>query len=556
MLSFPNMDGLTALGWSLLNSIWQMGLLWLVYLLLTANHQRFSAAIRHNLAVMLSLLGCCWFLYSLISDLAFPGGMMHWGPAMAFTTGIAEAVNPFLTTLSVLYLVMLFYQTFRYVQGYHRLRNKKKHGGRMFSEPLQSFADRVSPVMGIGRPVNILLADWVDTAQTIGFIKPMILLPVALVNRLSVEQVEAILLHELQHIRRHDYFINILMTIFRTVFFFNPFAILFFKMVSKEREHACDDEVLLWSYPAPVYAEALLLLEKFRQLPHTLSIAADGNSPRLLMERIRRLVGLPALGKKTFSPLLSFSLIAALFIFMMNSFSRFNAPVKKAPGSWTRVIFQNNTSFISAVSAGEETAGTETARTIRITFQPKELVKDEVVVRQFKAGHAPSPRQENPVVMTVLPGLLEMDEAGPGSPLHYADRYEVRNFSIDNITQPETASDPDLEGAPYIPSSSFAVSPVADTLIPDLLLQNKILALEALAKIRAEELKSKLNAEVDLQSKKLQQFEKENQELIRKKQKELQPAIRMIIKDIQGRKEAIDVLMKQVQVLNGEIIII
>ena len=54
MLQFLNANSLTALGWALLNSIWQMGILWLLYLLLTANNKRYSAAIRHNLAAILS----------------------------------------------------------------------------------------------------------------------------------------------------------------------------------------------------------------------------------------------------------------------------------------------------------------------------------------------------------------------------------------------------------------------------------------------------------------------------------------------------------------------
>jgi hypothetical protein len=62
MLPFLHSGSLAALGRTLLNSVWQMGALWLLYLLLTGNHKRFSAAARHNLALLLAASGCSWFL--------------------------------------------------------------------------------------------------------------------------------------------------------------------------------------------------------------------------------------------------------------------------------------------------------------------------------------------------------------------------------------------------------------------------------------------------------------------------------------------------------------
>jgi len=555
MLQFLSTNGLAVLGWSLLNGIWQMGMLWLIYLLLTGNHKRFSAAVRHNLAGMLALLGTCWFLYSLISSLVFPADTIDRVPLFFLTANIAGYIDSFLSAFSMLYLLVLIFQIFRYMLGFCQLRQKRKHNRQLFSLPLQSFADRISAVMGIPKPVNILLADWVDTAQTIGFIKPMILLPVALVNRLSMEQVETILLHELQHIRRNDYLFNILMTIFRTVFFFNPFANLFFKTVAREREHACDDEVLLWNYPAPVYAEALLTLEKFRQRPQALSLAADGNNPRLLMERVRRLAGLPASGKRSISPLLSFSLIAALFIFAMNSFSYF----QQADGnnhSPNPVIFRNNTAFVPAPAA-KKTTGAVVLQEIRIVVRAKPDAGKNEVVRKIKTP-PPPPEVKYPeyrVLMAALPQQqAEMDEAGANVHLQYADQTEVRNFSNEKAVQAEIPATIDLEGTPYIPSGSFTVSPVADTLITDVLLRNKMLALLSLGKIKTDELKARIHSEIDLQQQALRQLEKEN--LLLLKQKTLQPAAQKLRLDVQKRKDAIRMLIQQVQVLNGEIIII
>jgi hypothetical protein len=159
------------------------------------------------------------------------------------------------------------------------------------------------------------------------------------------------------------------------------------------------------------------------------------------------------------------------------------------------------------------------------------------------------------VLVAALPQLqAEMDEAGANSRLQYADQTEVRNFSNEKAVQAEIPATIDLEGTPYIPSGSFTVSPVADTLITDVLLRNKMLALLSLGKIKTDELKARIHSEIDLQQKALRQLEKENQQLL--KQKTLQPAARKFRMDVQKRKDAIRMLIQQVQVLNGEIIII
>jgi beta-lactamase regulating signal transducer with metallopeptidase domain len=554
MLSFLNTNILAALGWALLNGIWQMGLLWLVYLLLTDSHKRFSAAVRHNLAGILSLLGTCWFLCSLISSLDSPAGVATRAPFSVVTSRIAGFTDLLLSFLSVLYLLILVYQALRYTLGLYQLHGKRRNSGKLFSEPLQSFADRISPAMGIVKPVKILLADWVDTAQTIGFIKPLILLPVALLNRLSTEQVEAILLHELAHIRRNDYLFNMLMIIFRTIFFFNPFARCFFKAAAREREHACDDEVLLWNYPAPVYAEALLALGQFRQLPHALSLAAAGNNPGVLVERVRRLVGLPVPERKSFSPLLSLSLVAALLVFTMHAFSRFRQPVADMQ-SPDRMVFQNSTTFISVL---ETTGKPETVREVQVVVRAKAGTgKKKKVALKLETATGPSLASKNPMPANAIPELLVLqDEAGAKARLQYADQLVIRNFSNEKAMEPEVPVTVDLWGAPYVPPASFSVSPLADTLVPDVLLRNKLLALLAVRKIKTDQLKSEINSEISRQTQLLRKLEKENLQLIRQKTKGLQPAIRNVEQDIQKRKEAIDQLLKQLQVLGGEVIII
>ncbi|MDP4252041.1 MAG: M56 family metallopeptidase, partial [Bacteroidota bacterium] len=465
MSHFLNAENLNSLGWSLLNSIWQIGILWVIYLLIAKTSKRFSAAARYNLALLFSSLGFVWFLYGLTSPVVHYEGIIY---RLSFSIGLSpfsaffSLVLPVLTTI---YLLILLIWAVWYVLGFYRLKQNKRQSGIFYSAPLQLFSDRVSAAMGIGKPVSILLANWVDTAQTIGFFKPLVLLPVALVNRLSMEQAETILLHELQHIRRHDYLANICMMIFRAIFFFNPFARLFFKTMTTEREHACDDGVLQWNYPAPVYAEALFNLEKFRQLPNTLCMAADGNNPRLLMDRIRRVTGEPIPDKSPFSPLLSLGLIAALFIAGLNSFSyspRSGADVQ--PG-----ILPERQMNASTVAVAEKSSGMDMAEPANVLakHEPERKPK-QASGYKFKARRPePASVSQKSSAVKVFPAVIfQIQEDALNDPLQYADHAEVRNYSNEKAAEPELPLVVDMNGMPYVPSASFSYMPETDTLQP------------------------------------------------------------------------------------------
>ncbi|MBK7883946.1 MAG: M56 family metallopeptidase [Chitinophagaceae bacterium] len=115
---------------------------------------------------------------------------------------------------------------------------------------------------GIKKPVKIWLSNYITTPITYGFLKPAILLPVALVNQLTTVQVETIILHELSHIKANDYLFNWILLIVENIFFFNPFVQIACNNIRLEREKACDLEVIHFNYTPILYAEVLLQIQK------------------------------------------------------------------------------------------------------------------------------------------------------------------------------------------------------------------------------------------------------------------------------------------------------
>ncbi len=159
--------------------------------------------------------------------------------------------------------------------------------------------------MAIQKKVQLWVSEFVTSPVTIGFLKPVILVPLAAINHLTPQQLEAVLLHELSHIKRFDYLVNLIINFIQSVLYFNPFAKAFVKIVEREREKSCDEMVLQFQYDSHEYATALLTLEKANRENKPLAIAAAGKRNDLL-HRVELIMGVR---KK---PVVSFNKLAGL----------------------------------------------------------------------------------------------------------------------------------------------------------------------------------------------------------------------------------------------------
>lgn len=144
--------------------------------------------------------------------------------------------------------------------------------------------------LGIRRTVRLCTTLAHETPAIIGYFKPLVLLPAALVARLAPEQLEAVILHELMHIRRHDYLVNLLRVAAETLFFFNPAVWWISRAIRLEREVACDQLVAEHTGNKLGYAKTLLRLEELH-LAETGRLALAANAGPL-KTRIARLLAI------------------------------------------------------------------------------------------------------------------------------------------------------------------------------------------------------------------------------------------------------------------------
>ena len=142
----------------------------------------------------------------------------------------------------------------------------------------------------IGRAVRLLESTSVSVPTVIGWLRPVVLLPASAMAGLAPNQMEAILAHELAHIRRHDYIVNLFQTVVETLLFYHPAVWWLSRRIRAERENCCDDLAVSLCGDPVAYAAALAELEGLRSTTGDLVLAATGGS---LLQRVRRLLGVP-----------------------------------------------------------------------------------------------------------------------------------------------------------------------------------------------------------------------------------------------------------------------
>lgn len=154
--------------------------------------------------------------------------------------------------------------------------------------PIAAAVARLAARIGVRRPVSVRISIVTDTPATLGLLRPVILLPPAVALGVTPEQLEALLAHELAHIRRHDYLVNVLQMLAETLFFYHPVVWWVSKRMRIERELCCDDIAVDASGDALSYAQALT---KVARLQLTRPGMALGATSGPFLQRIQRLLG-------------------------------------------------------------------------------------------------------------------------------------------------------------------------------------------------------------------------------------------------------------------------
>ena len=290
---------IVALAWTLVHFIWQGAAIALLAGFATAAFRRARPTTRYAvwcgaLAAML-LVPLTTFLVLRLPPATTPSPasavVAAFTPVTAAAAGSSAALsaaepNWFLWLVRIwLSGVVIF--GLRSVSGWalaQRLRSWKTSPA---TESVERAARSLCERLGIRRAVRILNTAATEVPATLGWLKPVVLLPISAFTVLTPEQIALLIAHELAHVRRHDYVVNLAQAAVETVLFYHPAVWWVSGRIRAEREHCCDDLAVAACGNVNQYVRALAALEGLRGRPTALVVAADGGS---LLARIQRLL--------------------------------------------------------------------------------------------------------------------------------------------------------------------------------------------------------------------------------------------------------------------------
>lgn len=357
-----------------------MALVWLAAITILRLFN-FSSAQKFNIAFVAQLTGFVLFIITLFYSFNNPGQyFFNTNNTSGITPVFNNVIEKCMPYLALVYVGILIFKFSRFAFSYRATKSLRNEGLDKMNAAYRIFTEQTAQLFSIKKKVTIFLSDKIICPLTTGFFKPIILIPAAAINHLTPQQMEAVILHELAHIRRADYLLYLIQSFIDKIFFFNIFSILLSNIIERERENACDDWVLQFRYNSMHYAEALFKLGRLKAMP-LLTMPLTGKKESLLLQRIKRL--LHNTHQKTLPDLRSIMLsivsITILLVFFFSSGLQYST--KKPVQLSTKLMVSKPISVSQATPEKKEiTPVTKKVQSIRSKPEAPTLAKSKTIV--------------------------------------------------------------------------------------------------------------------------------------------------------------------------------
>ena len=370
---------INALGQAIFESCGQALLIYVILQLVMQLFPVINSKYRYDMNYLGLTIITCWFLANLIkiylhnqeqakySVLLYGSHISNGIKTVPTLLQQAEAfISNYAKYITGLYMIGLILQAFKLVGGFVHIHHIRKQKNLSEDSFWTTKADALCEKLKIVKKVALHFSAQVDIPLTIGYLKPIIIFPVALVNNLDTDQVEAILMHELAHIKRHDYLLNIIQCIMETLLCFNPFVWLISKTIRLEREYCCDDMVMDEEYNNFTYSKALYIIAQQNNQSYALAMASTGKNKYPLLNRIKRITTM-----KTEETLPKFNLLVIVAVAAIGSLLAWGIPqysmAKATHAKNKKITIHLDKAVVSPVLAKKET-------TISIAVEKKKVI--------------------------------------------------------------------------------------------------------------------------------------------------------------------------------------
>lgn len=276
---------------AMFNSIWQALIIYLLCRVILLLLPWMSASFRYNVLFIGFSMSTFFFVGSLSVTLGQSTLSESINRISAVlvpqTINVRTFLHYYAWEISAVYIIGIFLQCVYFSLAFIRVNKLKRDTKLKVNEMWNLRMDKLKEKISLSLPVKLFFSEGVASPFTIGWWKPIIFVPMSAITNLSTSQLEAVLIHELAHIRRYDYLWNIIQRSMEIILFFNPVTWAFSSAINMEREYCCDDVVVGQNTNIVNYSKALLLLQQDAMASRLVMHAAKGETP--LLNRIKRL---------------------------------------------------------------------------------------------------------------------------------------------------------------------------------------------------------------------------------------------------------------------------
>jgi bla regulator protein blaR1 len=295
-----------SLCWMLIHSLWQGFLLTILVGLIMVFTRQSKAVIRYNLLVgsllifFVCSIGTGVYVFANSENINTQIFLHLFDKQKGSDFSNAQNQNIFLLSIidflnknaGIIVNIWLFFILFsclrsvKDISAIIQIRHKKITSVEDFWEQR---VEALSAKIQISKPVQFLQSGIAQVPMVVGHFKPVILFPIGLISAISQEEIEAILIHELAHIKRNDYLVNIFQRVLEVIFFFNPCIWWVSSLIKIERENCCDDFAISLTNSKKTYIQALVSFQEFHLQKPAFAMGFIGQKNRLL-QRVLRIV--------------------------------------------------------------------------------------------------------------------------------------------------------------------------------------------------------------------------------------------------------------------------
>ena len=324
---------LKAISWTLVHTIWQGFVLAFLAGIVILTTKKATSVLRYNLftGLFLSFIVIAGLTFNYeygneneesvkslnfsIENIKSVWTIENGTVSNSISVFVIDFLNTNANTIVLIWFIIFCIKSFNITSNLSHIYKIRNYRNQPVSDYWKERLESLSQAIQLNKSIVLLESQLVKVPSVTGFFKPIILLPIGMLSQLPQDQVEAIMLHELAHIRRKDYFINLIQSFAEIVFFFNPGVLWVSSIIKEERENCCDDIAVSVTQCKTRFVHALISFQEYNMKNNELIMGFGGKKNHLL-NRAKRIIhndtkSLNAI-EKTFLSIAVFSVVMVM----------------------------------------------------------------------------------------------------------------------------------------------------------------------------------------------------------------------------------------------------